>query len=380
MSLATKWGTLSQKENSNSGNFTKTAPLFFGFLFLVHFRHRHITMHTQGVSSTLLWSLISLVTLPAVDSFTNRRFLSASSFVEFRSGWGAMTTDQTDVQPLNLVPAIDIYAKVPPTKFDAGSLQPGSAVEKWAVERSSSGSDPFKLVAQELAPFSDNIKVVLKPQKTSFDLSSRIWCQVFTVTTQELVEADHPILSSAAKHFFEQRHGKRFRPTIVMLMGMLLSSLLWPMRDTDSSWQTFSLRKSTAFFDLYLSQSDSWNHVKYRNRRVCKASSTWPDNRNDPRRKVNSQLWHFVRYFSSHEYFLLLFSFDSLIHDDVLDEADTRRGGDAVHKMYSNKVFGDVILPVLTLKSKICFLSICPTLGCGAGWRLSSCACFSFTR
>ena len=28
----------------------------------------------------------------------------------------------------------------------------------------------------------------------------------------------------------------------------------------------------------------------------------------------------------------------SLIHDDVLDEADTRRGGDAVHKMYSNKV------------------------------------------
>ena len=28
----------------------------------------------------------------------------------------------------------------------------------------------------------------------------------------------------------------------------------------------------------------------------------------------------------------------SLIHDDVLDDADTRRGGDAIHKMYSNKV------------------------------------------
>jgi len=28
----------------------------------------------------------------------------------------------------------------------------------------------------------------------------------------------------------------------------------------------------------------------------------------------------------------------SLIHDDVLDEADTRRGGDSVHKLYSNKV------------------------------------------
>lgn len=28
----------------------------------------------------------------------------------------------------------------------------------------------------------------------------------------------------------------------------------------------------------------------------------------------------------------------SLIHDDVLDEADTRRGGESVHKLYSNKV------------------------------------------
>merc|ERR1719408_1156360 len=37
----------------------------------------------------------------------------------------------------------------------------------------------------------------------------------------------------------------------------------------------------------------------------------------------------------------------SLIHDDVLDDADTRRGGDAVHKMYSNKVAvlaGDYLL------------------------------------
>jgi len=37
----------------------------------------------------------------------------------------------------------------------------------------------------------------------------------------------------------------------------------------------------------------------------------------------------------------------SLIHDDVLDEADTRRGGAAVHTMYSNKVAvlaGDYLL------------------------------------
>lgn len=37
----------------------------------------------------------------------------------------------------------------------------------------------------------------------------------------------------------------------------------------------------------------------------------------------------------------------SLIHDDVLDEADTRRGGAAVHTMYTNKVAvlaGDYLL------------------------------------
>lgn len=37
----------------------------------------------------------------------------------------------------------------------------------------------------------------------------------------------------------------------------------------------------------------------------------------------------------------------SLIHDDVLDEADTRRGDLAVHKLYSNKVAvlaGDYLL------------------------------------
>jgi geranylgeranyl pyrophosphate synthase len=32
------------------------------------------------------------------------------------------------------------------------------------------------------------------------------------------VETENPVLTSAAKHFFEKRHGKRFRPTIVMLM------------------------------------------------------------------------------------------------------------------------------------------------------------------
>ena len=44
--------------------------------------------------------------------------------------------------------------------------------------------DPFKMVEKELQPFSDSIK--------------------------ELVSTDQPVLSMAARHFFEKRHGKRF--------------------------------------------------------------------------------------------------------------------------------------------------------------------------
>ena len=56
--------------------------------------------------------------------------------------------------------------------------------------------DPFALVKSELIPFSDNMKL--------------------------LVASENPILSQAASHFFEKRHGKRFRPTIVMLLAQAL--------------------------------------------------------------------------------------------------------------------------------------------------------------
>jgi len=58
--------------------------------------------------------------------------------------------------------------------------------------------DPFKMVKEELQPFTDSIK--------------------------ELVSTDQPVLSMAAKHFFEKRHGKRFRPTIVQLMSKVVAA------------------------------------------------------------------------------------------------------------------------------------------------------------
>jgi geranylgeranyl pyrophosphate synthase len=85
-----------------------------------------------------------------------------------------------------------------------------------------------------------------------------------------------------------QRQGKRFRPTIVALMARAVS----PSGDTYIGSRTNELQ-------LSLGQITEMIHVA------------------------------------------------SLIHDDVLDEADTRRGGAAVHTMYTNKVAvlaGDYLL------------------------------------
>lgn len=101
----------------------------------------------------------------------------------------------------------------------------------------------------------------------------------------ELVQSENPVLTKAASHFFEKRQGKRFRPTIVALMARVLD----PEGLTEDQLKR----------QLQLGQITEMIHVA------------------------------------------------SLIHDDVLDVAETRRGGAAVHAMYTNKVAvlaGDYLL------------------------------------
>jgi geranylgeranyl pyrophosphate synthase len=124
------------------------------------------------------------------------------------------------------------------------------------------GPDPFSLVSEELKPLSDYVK--------------------------EMVVSENPVLTMAASHFFEKRQGKRFRPTIVALIGRALAPSL--SEYVGSNLNTLQLQ---------LGQITEMIHVA------------------------------------------------SLIHDDVLDEADTRRGGAAVHTLYTNKVAvlaGDYLL------------------------------------
>eukprot|EP00550_Attheya_septentrionalis_P011285 CAMPEP_0198302444 /NCGR_PEP_ID=MMETSP1449-20131203/55168_1 /TAXON_ID=420275 /ORGANISM="Attheya septentrionalis, Strain CCMP2084" /LENGTH=548 /DNA_ID=CAMNT_0044004787 /DNA_START=51 /DNA_END=1697 /DNA_ORIENTATION=+ len=154
--------------------------------------------------------------------------------------------------------------------------------------------DPFKMVEKELQPFSDSIS--------------------------ELVSSDQPILSMAAKHFFEKRHGKRFRPTIVQLVAKACAAAMPEQIFAEVGGGVAGWEWSGASdIELEGGVVTSANH---------QGSEVW---------RRQAQLGQIVE----------MIHVASLIHDDVLDEADTRRGGESVHKLYSNKVAvlaGDYLL------------------------------------
>lgn len=182
--------------------------------------------------------------------------------------------------------------------------------------------DPFKMVEKELQPFSDSIK--------------------------ELVSSDQPILSMAAKHFFEKRHGKRFRPTIVQLVAKAaaasppMDEQISVVRDTTTttSSSSSSLDDSAAVVNAHREESSSNIFAAWQ----WSGASSIPGGDMTPENHSGSDVWRRQAQLGQ---IVEMIHVASLIHDDVLDEADTRRGGEAVHKLYSNKVAvlaGDYLL------------------------------------
>jgi len=172
--------------------------------------------------------------------------------------------------------------------------------------------DPFKMVEKELQPFSDSIK--------------------------ELVATDQPILSMAAKHFFEKRHGKRFRPTIVQLMAKAVAVATPEHIDSDSSTpaRSVGLEENKEVFEK-IGGAAAWQWSGASTISVEGGVITPENHQGSDVWRKQGQLGQIVE----------MIHVASLIHDDVLDEADTRRGGEAVHKLYSNKVAvlaGDYLL------------------------------------
>lgn len=189
--------------------------------------------------------------------------------------------------------------------------------------------DPFKMVEKELQPFSDSIK--------------------------ELVSSDQPILSMAAKHFFEKRHGKRFRPTIVQLMAKAVAAA--------TPEQLFSDDGQSYAAELFVEDEDQedGDDVDHSSKNSSKealekaggaAGWQWSGASKiaveggiiTPENHKGSDAWRRQAQLGQ---IVEMIHVASLIHDDVLDEAETRRGGEAVHKLYSNKVAvlaGDYLL------------------------------------
>ena len=114
---------------------------------------------------------------------------------------------------------------------------------------------------------------------------------------KDLVGTDHPVLNSAARYFFNSEDGKgkgkQVRPVMVMLMSRAMMHI-------DSGLET---------------SSPGLTHVLKSQRRLAEIT----------------EMIHTA----------------SLFHDDVIDEADTRRGQPAAHKAFGNKMAilaGDYLL------------------------------------
>jgi geranylgeranyl pyrophosphate synthase len=173
--------------------------------------------------------------------------------------------------------------------------------------------DPFKLVEKELQPFADSIK--------------------------ELVSSDQPILSMAAKHFFEKRHGKRFRPTIVQLVAKVVAGAE-PEQIFSDDGQSFA---AEFLGDKDASEFENTGGVagwQWRGASTIEVEGGLVT----PENHEGSEVWRRQAQLGQ---ITEMIHVASLIHDDVLDEADTRRGGESVHKLYSNKVAvlaGDYLL------------------------------------
>ncbi len=171
--------------------------------------------------------------------------------------------------------------------------------------------DPFKMVEKELKPFADSIS--------------------------ELVSSDQPILSMAAKHFFEKRHGKRFRPTIVQLVAKAVAAASPEVYARENGSNGAHAESNGASMTEKVGGVSGWEWSGASDVEI-EGGVVTPDNHE------GSEVWRKQAQLGQ---IVEMIHVASLIHDDVLDEADTRRGGEAVHKLYSNKVAvlaGDYLL------------------------------------
>ncbi len=149
-----------------------------------------------------------------------------------------------------------------------------------------------------------NLPPGVKPDADPFALSRTEVESLSESIREDLIGTDHPVLNKAAAYFFTSADGgKKVRPMMVMLLSRALADTMGAFQPRDGS-SLFTNPLDWQRDDLPESQ-----------RRLAEIS----------------EMIHTA----------------SLFHDDVIDGADTRRGREAVHVVFGNKMAilaGDYLL------------------------------------
>jgi len=161
--------------------------------------------------------------------------------------------------------------------------------------------DPFAAVAGEVRSMSDSIK--------------------------DLLGVDHPVLGSVARYFFDHDGGKKVRPTMVMLMAKALNAHGQAI-EAGTAPPTLPSEGTTVGADGHECEPSDAAHSGP----ADAAAADWETIEASQRRLAEiTEMIHTA----------------SLLHDDVIDLADTRRGVGSVNSVFGNKLAilaGDFLL------------------------------------
>jgi geranylgeranyl pyrophosphate synthase len=159
--------------------------------------------------------------------------------------------------------------------------------------------------------------IIAAAEADPFDLANPELQLLSKSIRADLIGTDHPVLNKAASYFFDGSAdgGKKVRPMMVLLLSRALADSVGSAAASAASADSPALDKSSD--DILFSDPFSWQRadLPQAQRRLAEIS----------------EMIHTA----------------SLFHDDVIDEADTRRGVPAVHTVFGNKMAilaGDYLL------------------------------------
>ncbi|OLY83930.1 putative hexaprenyl pyrophosphate synthase, mitochondrial [Smittium mucronatum] len=174
--------------------------------------------------------------------------------------------------------------------------------------------DPLSLVASELGGITDNISRIL--------------------------ETGNPTLSKVARHYF-QATGKQIRPLVVLLMSQVVNGLALESHSTSQITSDF------AFIDRSVPEnldSDKESMIRDSIIRLALSQSLNKDLYNPTINMNNNVILPTQRRLAE---ITELIHTASLVHDDIIDGSDTRRGIPTSHQVFGNKMSvlaGDFLL------------------------------------